>query len=129
MAICAAVRPSGSPIPRARPSVRQPEAPLGGAASRTRGFAVRPSASLTASGRVWTRPLRIPPVVSEGELLGRQPAIDVSARTVSDGELIERAGRGDRSALETLYERYARSVFGLALRRLGDRGRAEDAVQ
>jgi RNA polymerase sigma-70 factor (ECF subfamily) len=68
-------------------------------------------------------------VVSEGELLARQPAIDASARTVSDGELIERAGRGDRSALETLYERYARSVFGLALRRLGDRGRAEDAVQ
>jgi RNA polymerase sigma-70 factor, ECF subfamily len=48
---------------------------------------------------------------------------------VSDGELIERAGTGDRFALETLYERYARSVFGLALRRLGDRGRAEDAVQ
>ena len=28
-----------------------------------------------------------------------------------------------------LYRRYARPVFGLALRRLGDRGRAEDAVQ
>jgi RNA polymerase sigma-70 factor (ECF subfamily) len=28
-----------------------------------------------------------------------------------------------------LYKRYVRSVFGLALRRLGDRGRAEDAVQ
>ena len=34
-----------------------------------------------------------------------------------------------RSAYEKLYRRYARSVFGLALRRLGDRGRAEDAVQ
>jgi RNA polymerase sigma-70 factor (ECF subfamily) len=43
--------------------------------------------------------------------------------------LIQRAGGGDRAALETLYRRYARSVFGLALRRLGDRGRAEDAVQ
>jgi RNA polymerase sigma-70 factor (ECF subfamily) len=47
----------------------------------------------------------------------------------SDGELIQRAATGDRSAFEDLYHRYARPVFGLALRRLGDRGRAEDAVQ
>jgi RNA polymerase sigma-70 factor, ECF subfamily len=48
---------------------------------------------------------------------------------VSDGELITRVGDGDRNAFETLYRRYSRPVFGLALRRLGDRGRAEDAVQ
>ena len=47
----------------------------------------------------------------------------------SDGDLIQRAAGGDRSAFELLYQRYARPVFGLALRRLGDRGRAEDAVQ
>jgi len=47
----------------------------------------------------------------------------------SDGDLIQRAADGDRSAFEQLYQRYARPVFGLALRRLGDRGRAEDAVQ
>ena len=47
----------------------------------------------------------------------------------SDSELIQRAATGDRSAFEDLYHRYARPVFGLALRRLGDRGRAEDAVQ
>jgi RNA polymerase sigma-70 factor, ECF subfamily len=60
-------------------------------------------------------------------------AIAPSLRTIhavtSDGELIQRAADGDRSAFEDLYRRYARSVFGLALRRLGDRGRAEDAVQ
>src|SRR4051794_40495784 len=47
----------------------------------------------------------------------------------SDDELIQRAATGDRSAFEDLYRRYARPVFGLALRRLGDRGRAEDALQ
>src|SRR3989442_4975917 len=47
----------------------------------------------------------------------------------TDGELIQRAGKGDASAFEDLYRRYVRPVFGLALRRLGDRGRAEDAVQ
>lgn len=47
----------------------------------------------------------------------------------TDDELIQRAATGDRSAFEDLYRRYARPVFGLALRRLGDRGRAEDAVQ
>src|SRR5262245_61265994 len=43
----------------------------------------------------------------------------------SDAELIQRTGEGDRTAFEKLYQRYARPVFGLALRRLGDRGRAE----
>jgi RNA polymerase sigma-70 factor, ECF subfamily len=50
-------------------------------------------------------------------------------RDISDGELITRVGSGDRGAFEALYQRYARPVFGLALRKLGDRGRAEDAVQ
>jgi RNA polymerase sigma-70 factor, ECF subfamily len=53
----------------------------------------------------------------------------VSTDATTDGELIQRAASGDRGAFEALYRRYARSVFGLALRRLGDRGRAEDAVQ
>jgi RNA polymerase sigma-70 factor, ECF subfamily len=59
--------------------------------------------------------------------------VAVPLRTIrlvtSDGELIQRAAGGDRSAFEVLYRRYARPVFGFALRRLGDRGRAEDAVQ
>jgi RNA polymerase sigma-70 factor, ECF subfamily len=53
----------------------------------------------------------------------------VVANEATDGELILRTGNGDRGAFETLYRRYSRPVFGLALRRLGDRGRAEDAVQ
>jgi RNA polymerase sigma-70 factor, ECF subfamily len=51
------------------------------------------------------------------------------ALVCSDGELIQRTGDGDQSAFEKLYLRYSRPIFGLALRRLGDRGRAEDAVQ
>src|SRR3954452_24791113 len=53
----------------------------------------------------------------------------VHAEPTTDGDLILRIGTGDRAAFEDLFRRYARSVFGLALRRLGDRGRAEDAVQ
>jgi RNA polymerase sigma-70 factor (ECF subfamily) len=48
---------------------------------------------------------------------------------VSDGGLLERVAGGDAGAFEVLYRRYARAVFGLALRRLGDRSRAEEAVQ
>jgi RNA polymerase sigma-70 factor (ECF subfamily) len=47
----------------------------------------------------------------------------------SDAELLARVGDRDREAFEILYGRYVRPVFGLALRRLGDRGHAEDAVQ
>ena len=68
-------------------------------------------------------------MASEGGLVVPRRAADAGAVTVTDGELIERAGQGDRSAFEVLYGRYARAVYGLALRRLGDRGRAEDAVQ
>jgi RNA polymerase sigma-70 factor (ECF subfamily) len=50
-------------------------------------------------------------------------------RAPSDGDLIRRVARHDASAFEVLYRRFARPVFGLALRRLGDRMRAEDAVQ
>ena len=49
--------------------------------------------------------------------------------TMTDGELIARVGDGDANAFDLLYRRYSRPVFALALRRLGDRGRAEDAVQ
>ena len=67
-------------------------------------------------------------MVSESELGARQPAAAAAAKA-SDGELIQRSASGDSAALETLYARYARPLFGMALRRLGDRGRAEDAVQ
>jgi RNA polymerase sigma-70 factor (ECF subfamily) len=68
------------------------------------------------------------------ELGGARAATPAAPRPLpadecSDGELIERTARGDRRAFEILYRRFARPVFGLALRRLGDRAQAEDATQ
>jgi RNA polymerase sigma-70 factor, ECF subfamily len=54
---------------------------------------------------------------------------EIEGEAPTDGELIQRIAAGDSNAFEVLYHRYVRSVFGLALRRLGDRMRAEDAVQ
>ena len=53
----------------------------------------------------------------------------VSTIQPTDEDLLSRVAQGDRDAFGDLYKRYARAVLGLALRRLGDRGRAEDAVQ
>ncbi len=46
-----------------------------------------------------------------------------------DDQLITRAVAGDRGAFESLYDRYSAAVFGVALKMLGDREVAEDAVQ
>ncbi len=47
----------------------------------------------------------------------------------TDADLLGLIAARDRGAFEALYRRYARPLYGLALRMLGDRGRAEDAVQ
>src|SRR5437870_7044995 len=60
---------------------------------------------------------------------GRPATSETPRSEPSDGDLLQLVGNGDRRAFELLYRRYARSVLGLALRRLGDRGRAEEAVQ
>jgi RNA polymerase sigma-70 factor, ECF subfamily len=59
------------------------------------------------------------------------PAPDEAPLTehATDADLLVRIAGRDRIAFELLYRRYVRSVFGLALRRLRDRQRAEDAVQ
>jgi len=58
-----------------------------------------------------------------------EPAPAPPSPDASDAELLARVGEHDREAFEILYGRYVRPVFSLALRRLGDRGHAEDAVQ
>jgi RNA polymerase sigma-70 factor (ECF subfamily) len=69
-------------------------------------------------------PAAAPPDAAREEAAG-----DVERIAPSDGELIQRVGSGDAGAFELVYRRYARPVFGLALRRLGDRMAAEEAVQ
>jgi RNA polymerase sigma-70 factor (ECF subfamily) len=66
-------------------------------------------------------PARLRPVPETGNA---EPSPDIS-----DSDLLVRVAERDRGAFEALYHRYVRSVYGLALRRLRDRQRAEDAVQ
>ncbi|HXH97884.1 MAG TPA: sigma-70 family RNA polymerase sigma factor [Gaiellaceae bacterium] len=56
-------------------------------------------------------------------------AQDAPPPDATDGELLTLVAERDRIAFELLYHRYVRSIFGLALRRLRDRGDAEEAVQ
>jgi RNA polymerase sigma-70 factor (ECF subfamily) len=70
-----------------------------------------------------TMPATLSPIAQEDSI----PRVDTAAPT--DAELLGRIGSGDHDAFEDLYRRYARAVLALALRRLGDRGRAEDATQ
>ena len=58
-----------------------------------------------------------------------EPSPEVVTDETSDAELLTRIASGEVDAFDLLYRRYVRSVFGLALRRLGDRPRAEEAVQ
>jgi len=47
----------------------------------------------------------------------------------SDSRLLERVAGGDRDAFTELYRRFARPVMAMAVRQLGDNGRAEEAAQ
>ena len=54
---------------------------------------------------------------------------DLHLSADSDGELLSRIVERDHEAFEILYRRYARPVYGLALRRLRDQEAAQDATQ
>jgi len=58
-----------------------------------------------------------------------EPRVAQPEEGATDADLLARVADRDRDAFELLYHRYVRSIFGLALRRLRDRQRAEDAVQ
>jgi len=53
----------------------------------------------------------------------------MSAKPLSDAELVARVSKGDKHALEELYDRYAAAAMGLALKMIGERNTAEEIVQ
>ncbi len=50
-------------------------------------------------------------------------------RSEADPELVRRVAQGDPDALDEIYGRYGRSVYGLVYRILGEASAAEDVVQ
>jgi RNA polymerase sigma-70 factor (ECF subfamily) len=53
----------------------------------------------------------------------------MGANLPSDADLMARVAQRDKGALEQLYDRYAASAMGLALKMLGERNTAEEIVQ
>jgi len=51
------------------------------------------------------------------------------AEPIDDTDLVARFAAGDEAAVRAVYDRYARPVFTVALRILGDRTLADEAVQ
>jgi len=54
---------------------------------------------------------------------------DKASEPMSDEILAVRVAQGDGAALEAFYDKYASTVFGIALKVIGDRGMAEDVLQ
>src|ERR1700692_2581800 len=70
------------------------------------------------------------PIVSEATRAQPVHPSEVSEHRIpSDEELMARLQSGDSSALETLFQRYARLVFRIARGVVRDNGEAEDVVQ
>ena len=53
----------------------------------------------------------------------------MSFEQLSDEVLIARVARGDRTALEVLYDRHAATVMGICFKIIADRAAAEDVLQ
>jgi RNA polymerase sigma-70 factor (ECF subfamily) len=53
----------------------------------------------------------------------------INGGTSQDGQLLDRVRRGDEQAMATLYDRYSRIVYSVALRVLRDPASAEDVLQ
>jgi len=53
----------------------------------------------------------------------------INGGTTQDAQLLDRVRRGDEQAMGTLYDRYSRVVYSVALRVLRDPASAEDVLQ
>ncbi len=71
--------------------------------------------------------------IATSSLVFAAPRRDHTLRMVvvesSSEQLLDLVADGDVDAFERLYEQFARPVYSLCVRILGDRGRAEDAAQ
>ena len=65
-------------------------------------------------------------LTQDTEEAAADPAADLKREDI---EWVRRMSRGDRGALEKLYERYAPALLGLALRILRQREEAEEVIQ
>ena len=66
-------------------------------------------------------------IKSESSQLRSQSA--TAPEQVNDEILAARVARGDTTALESLYDRYAATVLGISLKVIGDQASAEDVLQ
>jgi RNA polymerase sigma-70 factor (ECF subfamily) len=71
-----------------------------------------------------SKPMRIN---SEGNTIRSQD--DKALKSLNDEILAVQVASGDSGALEVLYDRHASTVFGIALKVIGEQGAAEDVLQ
>jgi RNA polymerase sigma-70 factor, ECF subfamily len=73
--------------------------------------------------------MRPPILTGTGMGVGTPAAVDLAVGTFDDVTLVVRAQEGDVRAFEVLVRRYQRRFYRLAVRLLGNRSDAEEAVQ
>ena len=71
----------------------------------------------------------IVPVRINGERSVLRSHHDKASEPLSDEILAAQVARGESAALEALYDRYASTVLGIALKVVGEQGAAEDVLQ
>jgi RNA polymerase sigma-70 factor (ECF subfamily) len=69
------------------------------------------------------------PVRINGERSVLRSHHDKASEPLSDEILAAQVARGESAALEALYDRYASTVLGIALKVVGEQGAAEDVLQ
>ena len=69
------------------------------------------------------------PVRINGERSVLRSHHDKASEPLSDEILAAQVARGESAALEALYDRYASTVLGIALKVIGEQGAAEDVLQ
>lgn len=85
-------------------------------------------APLAAGSRYVLRRSLFVPIMTSPSFLSGEERLSMESET-SDQHLILRIAQGDEGSLSILYDRHASLLLAVAIRILGDRGEAEDAVQ